>query len=485
MATDLIQNGPMRCSLEVAALLMVVFGLPLSAEIHELPFELELPATALTLELWNADVEIVRDPEALAMLRGRLALPREGEASRLTVETEAGRFVVRRGGSGDASGPRIQVEVVLGVSQPVRLVGDELDVVATGSHEVDEGIPRAELKRRKVEAGWVFDVQDSNVRLRDVAEAEIASTTSFVRTEGTRKNLAVTLVGGTVEMLDHRGPVTFNGRDAELDLTATVGSVEASLVGGSLVARGGNGRFIGMAEGGAIQLDGWQGSAVLGGQDATFEVLASRGALEVKGQNLDVFLRTWQGALTVALAAGQFEGVDVESNPKIETQGQSEFVLDNLRGNMTLGQRFGSTRLTGIAGWLKADVTDGFLDVTGVRQLDVVGRRAEISAREVTRLRRFEIEDSRLDLDLTTLGHNPTLILHGASDGRVELKTPCYFKLTDAQLLTDQVDVTGCILHGELQRRNRFDRRGLEGNRRVILTATLGDDSTLQVAGSP
>ena len=123
------------------------------------------------------------------------------------------------------------------------------------------------------------------------------------------------------------------------------------------------------------------------------------------------------------------------------------------------------------------------LEVDGARQLQVHATQSEVHLRGIERLNRLQAADSQVDLDLTEIRHDPSLELTGTTEAQVELKIPCYFQMDRTQLLSSQVEVNGCGLWGESHRRNRLDRRGLDGNRRVVLTARLTEDATLEVDG--
>ncbi len=506
--------------LGILGLILVCVASPMAAqEAFDLPFELELPDLPLVLELDNATLDVLLDPGSTSLLRARSFSDQGSPKATLVLGSDGGRVLVRREDSEDSEepGPRIGLELVLDPQRWLSLTGADLDVGVQAQpvegqpgededdeddkgdeddedDEDDKGDEDDEESHGARPGGGdaasdhslALEVEASSIQLVGVQGASVKATGSYLHATGTGGDLALILEGGTAEILEHRGVLVVTSRDSEVTVSELLGRAEASLFGGSLVARSGMGQLESQLDGALLRVDGWRGRLKAEGRGSRVEARALRGVrLEVQGENLDVALEEHQGHFSATLRGGRLSASELKGQAVISAQNGAEISLDRLAGGLTLGIQGGSARLVSVRGHLRANVADGRLEIEGAQQLELAAQRAEIVAGRLERLGRVEVTDSQLDLDLSELVHNPTLALKGSSEARVQLRAPCSVKLGEVELLSSRADVTGCELHSQTLRRTRYDSRGLDGQRRVLLTATLGEDSTLEVEGVP
>ncbi len=522
-----------------------VFLLALSAtpvpaqDVFELPLELTPPQAPLVFELDNASIDVVLDAEAPAVLRARSMSKAGSEGAALAAFSDAGKIVVRRAGdAGDAGtpaaaepGPRLRLELVIDPEHWLEVVGSELDVAVQGQLKVegeedddedekdgkndeddedededeeddedededgeededdeagaDESQPLVPAEPEPDHNLWL-EVTAANVNLAGVEGAQIIASGSYVHIGRTRGPLTLTLEGGTAEIQEHQGILVLAGTEAELTLTDVQGQVEPAISGGSLLVRGGFGKLAGRADDALVSLDGWRGPVTVEGDGTTVQARALRGVrLQLKGQGLEVGLEDVQGYLLAELTGGSLSAGEFQGQAQITALAGAMITVETMRGNPILTVTNGSARFTDVDGLLRANVSDGRLEVDGARQFELIAARAEVTAGRISRLHKIEITDSQLDLDLTEILHPPDLTLKGSTEARVRLRTPCSVKLGEAQLLNGQADVSGCELHSQTLRRTRYERQGLDGQRRMTLKASMGEDSTLEVEGVP
>jgi hypothetical protein len=190
--------------------------------------------------------------------------------------------------------------------------------------------------------------------------------------------------------------------------------------------------------------------------------------------------------LTAEVHGGRLQINEKLGNTRIQASEGAEVRIDRAGGNTVLSLQQSSATLTDVrAPQVRVDLRDGRLDGDRIHQLELVAERAEVRVSGLEELARAEVVDTRLELDLRGLARTPTLTLRGASEALLRLATPCAVELSNAQLVSDRIDVTGCELFGEGTRRGRSRVRGVEGNSVLTLTATVDEDSHLEVEGYP
>ena len=509
-------------------------------ETFEVPADLELQDVPLVIDLDVASLEIVLDPNATPTLRA-LSAPASGapaagapDAPRpaLAVSSDGGIMVVRRvpdeAGEATAVSPRLILELVHHPASRLQVFGSELDIVVTGQRAELEDT-RADEDEAEVgdqndeddvdededgddedddeedgdeqEAGAaavaLFDPEDPHRRFFDLAASDIdligvegtsvRAVESYLHATGTRGRLTLAFESGTADITGHRGTLELTSLDSEITLSESVGRVASAITGGSLIAKGGSGQLNGRFIDALLRVEGWRaGRFVVAGIGATVEARGFAGVrLELRGDGLDVALDDLQGHLLAELAGGSFTAGQVAGPFEVKARDGAELSIDGVQGQPTLTLENSSARLVDVAGTLKVNVRGGRLDVDGAQRLDLAAANADVVAGRFKRLIKADLTDSRVDLDLWELASQPRLSLRGATEARVRLRTPCTVKLGEVDLLAGRADVTGCELHSQSLRRTRQERRGVSGNRRIVLTATLSEDSTLEVEGAP
>ncbi len=510
---------------------------PASTQSLELPAETWLDPVAISVELSGATIEVFRETTSKPALRARVPGETE-EQPVLSIVRGTSLVEIRRADDGTAP---LALELLIGVQQPLRIVGAELQILAVGSDDAfaledaaQGGVPEGDFADededgddedeedeedededgdeeddedqnggeivatpatagRPAPAGerplFELDIERSEVQLVGIPGAVVTAAGSHLIADGTSEVLSLQFFGGGTEITSHVGKVDLRSIGTASWVEDQQGDIEFAIEEGSLRFRGGTGSARGTAIGGLVELDGWHGPLSLESSDATLEFRSTRerqSSLSLTGQNLDATISGLFGQLSANLRGSRLQLAEKGGNTNIQAFDGAEIDIEVSYGNTDLKLENSSARLVDLRGpRLKIELHDGRVEAENIRHLELTAERGEVIANGLSELGRTQIVDTRLELDLTSLRRPPMLAINGASEAWVRLATPCAVELSQAQMLSDRIDVTGCELHSPGTRRGRHGDRGLGGNSRLTLKATVAEDSHLEVEGYP
>lgn len=480
-------------------LAMSVFwlGAVARAEVLELPVDRPLAEKSrvrkMVVHLRHASVEIVVDPRADARLRARR--PRraepEPESGVPTVEwgdEEGSILLSRRGGDAEARIP-IRVEIVVAAAETIEVRGSDLDVVIRETAAVGEA---AAATDGEDDPRLDLEVSRSGIRLEGISGARLAvaeGRLDLVRTTGP---LSIRTAGETVEVEveDHAGSLRLVASGGRHRLDGVRGELTLELEESRVTVTGGRGPLTARAKGGLLELEGWRGEGRFEGRSATLEVRRSGGPetdLTVEGRDLAVSVDQYEGSFTARLAGGSLRGGALSGATDLAGRSQAHVDLTGLRGEeVRLRLESGSSaRLADVFERLAAEVMDSRLEAEAVVNLNLTAERSEVFATGLSRLGHAKATDSRLELDLTKIGHDPSLILRGAGTARVRLRAPCEVRLVEwGEIPHERARVSGCEFRSRFQATERLPMQTLvEGA--VKLVASVSEESALVVVGTP
>lgn len=466
-----------------------------AAEILELPVDQPLDGEAgarvIEIHLRHALVEIVVDPEASPRLRARRRSPEDPEANQVSQPAvewadQDGAISLARADVGQPTIP-IRVELVVNAVERLALRGTELDVT------IREDVLREDVLREDVPEGeapqrFNLRVERSNVDLEGVIGARvtlIGGRLHLVRTGG------VFVISATeeakVEIEDHDGELQLEGDEGEFRIFRHLGELTLDLEESRLVVTDSESHCHGQVRGGWIQLEGWRGTGQITGNGAVIELLRAghpKTELTLEGRGLEVTVDQYEGTFTAVLRGGTLRGGNLVGRTDITGRSEAFVELAGLRGEVRLSLESGSSALmTDVAGKLVADVKDSRLETERVADLHLLAERAEVFVSELTRLGRAKAIDSRLELDLTGVNHDPSFILKGAATARVRLRTPCEVRLVEVgEIEEERAKVSGCEFRNRMQASETLpSRTRVEGA--VKLIVSVSEESSLVVRG--
>lgn len=472
----------------------------LSAEDYGPPEEISLDYPAVEIDLWYAEVGITLDPETEAILRFRRPTEVEARVDELSLTAEQGMVVLRRPEMADGREYRLKVEVMMRPDQKLRLVGKALLIRIEhpdGLKEENDERPGLPLGKEDHEVaipspgvGLEILIEDSEAQLTGVDGALVEATATWLRCERTRGALNLTLEGGRAEIRSHRGRLHLDMADGDAVLSQIRGGpLHWQLRGGSLDLRGGHGSSNGTAREAVVVVDGWRGPMSMTGSDSTLEARdleGGDGALTLRGRDLQALIEQIHGSVVANLAGGQLSAAALRGGVRLDADHGADVDLRDLSGQVIVGLKNGAgAELREVTGQLRVEVQDGRLEADRIAHLTLSGARAEIQASRVQQLTRLEVTDSELDLDLTTVAHDPTIHLRGRSSARLQLSSPCVVKVVGPEALVGHdVWVSGCDLRAPGQPTRSAAPIRRYGRRPVTLTARISEQATLEVEGS-
>ncbi len=467
-----------------------------------LPIDLALTGSGLQLELSNAVVEVVMDPGA----EPRLSVQRltEGEGAGEVgvgaldlVQSSGGWRLVRLEG---ASAPLL-VRAFLLPGQGLSVSGRRVELSYQGTvFDPSDGAGGGEASGQEgggsgsapetAPVPLSIDLKQAQIDLYSATNVNLRAEESHVGMEATGGPALFDLVGSTLDLRDHSGRVEIVAETSELSMIGQRGRLKFTLTQTDLLLAEGGGMGAGSLAGGQLQIENRHGGVRLQGEDARVTLRQAGGGeaqIQLGGRDLDLTLEGVRGKQTIELVGGSLRGGELRGAVTVRAAQGAEVDLESVHGGLHLSLNDGAlARLVGVRKGLVAELEDSSLDLEAVGKLSVTARRSRIDGREVRRVDQMELADSELDLSLANTNHSPTMIFKGASSARVELPAPCSVKILGRQM-ADGADVraSGCGIETAGHGRRRFQNRGLDGGRAVVLSAKLSEDSSLEVDGRP
>ena len=197
--------------------------------------------------------------------------------------------VLEISGPAQAAGPRnLVVELTLTLSQPLQIVGSELDIVRTHDQamaerasepSLDSDAPPVDQSAPAPAGGRPLptrlDVVRSSVDLRGSGGAAIIATDSRVVLVDTSGRLELAATGGTIDLSSHRGDVTIEGTDASVTITGMSGRLDAHARAGRLSLNDMTGQATVRLESSGIDIGGHQGSLTITAELSDVEIRAA------------------------------------------------------------------------------------------------------------------------------------------------------------------------------------------------------------------
>ncbi len=478
------------------------------ADVRSPPFEVELEAVGLILELVLADVEIVVRPGAPISLRF-LATDSGPAVPKVELRREGAGWWVGRAADDPAPATELRLQATLPDGRGLRLHGEGLRLSLsrqqvepqTSTAEDEEEQAKKNAAEEEPSAAEVLfvavapgpprlplelDLFGSVASLTNLNEVDLQAEESDVVATGGRGKLDAALISSTLAISETRAEIALQAQGSDITVVSSRGELRIELRGSSLVAEH-QGRIQGQVEDSFVRLSEGLGRVELRGSGSTVEMRQAKyGQVRLQGTDLVVHGDDLTASLDVSLVGGSLTLTGCTGAAKVVGQGGLEFQLEGWQGGVELGlSEDSSAHLQGIRGLIKAQLEDAFFELSDSNELDLSALRSQVSVSDLRRLRRLVATDSQLELDLTGLRHNPTLVLQGASEAKVELDYPCAVRLAGGDETFDgRLRASGCGLDNAAHGRSRFDRFGLDGQRTVRMSVALSSESSLKIESS-
>ncbi|MCP4662717.1 MAG: hypothetical protein GY856_45570 [bacterium] len=472
----------------------------LAAVDYGTPEEYSLDFPAVEFDLWYAEVKIVLDPEVEPVLRIRRPANVEAREDEFWLTAEQRKVILHRTEVTGGQQHRLKVEAVVHADQKLRLVGKELLIHVENPYgpkeasgepaELHPGEEDHEVAVPSPGTGLDISIEDSEAQVTGVDGAVVEATATWLRFERTRGSLNLTLRGGRTEISGHRGRLRLDMTDGDAALSNIRGGpLHWQLRGGSLELRGGHGSCNGTAQEAVVLIDRWRGPTSITGSDTTIEARdlgGGNGALTLRGRDLQALIEQIHGPVAANLSGGQLTASALRGGVRVDADHDADVDLRDLTGKVVVDLKGGAgAELSDVAGQLQVAVHDGRLGADRIARLMLSGARAEIRASQIQRLTKLEVMDSEVDLDLTTVVHDPAIHLRGASSARLQLSSPCVVKVVGPKVLVGHdVWVSGCDLRAPGQPTRSAAPIRRYGRRPVTLTARISEQAALEVEGS-
>ena len=470
-----------------------------------LPVERATEEQVVVLSLRESRVDVLIDPAAEPVLRIDDLLRGDESSGFVLLEPDDKTLRVGQPHGQEDVAPRLVVQLVLRPDQRFELQGTDVDVtirsavVEAASEVAEEASPNhisAGTPRQSIRPGrgnHLIDLQmdGGTVELDGVSRAQVTATGTQVNGSQTRGPIDLAVRSGEIDVSDHRGPLLLTAERTSVELRNLQGAMSAHVTGASVAVYGGEGKLVGDGEDGEFLVQSWSGPIDFRGELHRIDVLGSGTAsktLTVSGADLDVSVSDFAGAVTADLSGGSLDVRNLGGRAKIKARLGTRVRLENIQDTIDFRAESSTDCIVQKIGRsFQARIEDSRLDARDLRQVRISALRSFVYLEDVQGTADITLTDAEGELDLSGSRAASKISLQGASEASVVLPEPCAVRgqVESDDTLQRQTIVDGCqLITAESQYRSAFgDRR--KGSTPAVLTATIAEDSTLEVRGRP
>lgn len=446
-------------SARIAALLFVVGAAPLLAEPVQLPVDIEVRATLIKLDLRNSTVSVRIDPLSPSSLRVTDA--RAGESTEGFVvleEDDAGTLLVRQPHGDEAVAPDVLIELVLGGSQKLEVMGTELDVtldaVSDDSAAEDEGDrPSASASGSGTpsapgaNAAYKFSIHDSDAVIRGIGSIDARGSGTSFELVGTNGGAAFDISGGEISADRHSGALRVKAKGTQVSIESGSGHSVISLEDGSLRAAQGTGRLEIDARSSRVVTEAWTGEVSVQGDGLVIESLES-GAPEARlrfdVRESEITVVNLKGALDAHLSGGRLTARSIGARAIVRSDG-SEIAIESVADSTTLDLTDGAiATLKAVAKNADIKLEDATLTVSNVGDLTLRVTASTAEASSIRGRARVTANDADVSVDLRGSVSGSTFDLRGATVAKVSAPAPCALQVDGDENAQDRIQAGVC-----------------------------------------
>lgn len=473
-------------------------------ETLELPFSLRLDGTRdFDLRLDHADVTVRVEADAVPHLVARRAETTPPSASAagivspeaLSLEAthrDGGIVLTRPSPDGDAARPTLALELVIAPQHSLAIAGQALVVdvsapvpdaaavaaaVAVADPDAAAADTPAAPAPERMPARYVFRLRDSQARMIGGENLEVEIAGGTFRLVDTLGDLTVTATGGELASDRHAGRMLLDLGGGEATIQGAAGELRATVTGGRFAAFDSRltATRMSVTDATAI-LDGWTGSVELRGSDARLDLQrgGADASLDIAGSRLEAAVVGLEGELTANLDAGSLTASGIRDNADVDAKNGAQISLSDVGQRVVLHLEAGASGfVTNVGEWVTVRVANGRVEVDGTEHFGARGEHAEVIARDIRWLETTSFKNSRLDLDLSAIEHDPAMALKDSTEAHVILPLPCSIRVAGPDFAVEnKVRVTGCTLFTRKNMPPRGQRGGIPGERSMVVSIT-------------
>ncbi len=460
------------------------------------PFELELPVTAVHLDLFDCRIEVVSQTDAQPLIRAVDAPGSTGDPAAFQVAQTGGTVRITRLPLPEgAPVTTAVVELVLDPSQGVNVTGRGVSLTVRGEgkppeEEPADGEPDAVPGGRGSTAPTnTFELTDSEAALFRTPSTTVRATNTAVHAEEGFGTITAELEWSTLTVRGHEGSMNLISEDSETVVERLIGNVEFKLTRGGLDLRDGNGAIRGDSREGRVSADHWEGSATITATDANIEIRESSLAqVAFNGVNSDLTVDGVRGNVKAEFEGGDGFAESTRGSLDLTGAAGARITAEDLQGPLVLALREDSeAEIRQALDTVTAKVHSSKFFGSGIANLDLVSTDSSVTVEDIQRMTRFKVSQSEVELDLSrTEEEKFNLKVPDDTYVRVLLYSPCRVRVRTSTEGGKGVDVTGCELQiGTTGRWRGGQLRSIDGRPPFMLIADVGDTGELRVLGGP
>ncbi len=466
----------------LAALLLFAVR-PACAEALELPYEADLAAKTVTIDLFESRVEVLYDNETAPSVRVTNLL-QEGSAGFVLVEDEGGQLTLEQPHGDPETAPRLLVKLHLAPATTLNVKGSKLTISV---ERFGAARPATDGPERAVPTDPPlvhFGGTDSSLHVIGVP-FECSGRGNHVQAENVRGvaraqlqqgDFVIEALAGLLDLRLERGTARFS---------TVRGTVRATLDGAELRGAGGEGRVEITAGNATFGLDEWTGPIVVNGDDNRVEwhaITSDSQASSVSGRRNEIHVETTKGPLQIDMNGGRCEARDLGGQSQFSVRGAGALDVDNTGGPLRVElAENASARLRELGHESVVRGEQASIELRAAQNVALRLTGGSVVGRELSGRLEFHATDADVDLEITSAASSPELDLSGATRARVVLPQPCYVQLTgerDANA-ADRVTLSGC--EGDTDGRRAYTMRPPGSRPPVLMKAKVSEGSSAEI----
>ncbi len=476
---------PVRPARILLAALLLFAVRTACAEPVELPFETDITAKSVTIELYDSRLEVVYDADLAPSVRVTNLLA-ESSGGFVLVDDDNGGLTIERPHGNPDTAPPLLVKLRLAPSTPLIVKGNKLtiDVERFGETRPAGDAGAAERAIPNDPPLVHFTGNESSLHVTGVP-FECTGRANHVTTDAVRGTVRAQLQQGDLAVETLVGVL-----DLRLDRTAarfaTVrGSVRAQLEGAELRGVGGEGHVEVTTSGGTLELEEWSGPVVVNGDDARIEwraVTSESQASSIAGRGNEIHIETTKGPLQVEMNGGRCEARGLGGQSQFTLRGAGSLDVDNTAAPLRVVlAESSSARLRELGSEAVVRGEQSSVELRGAQNLVLRLSGGSVVGREMTGRLEVHATDAEVDFEITAAASSPEFELAGATRARIALPQPCYVQLTGERDAgsADRVTLTGC--EGDADGRRAYTMRPPGSKPPVLVKARVSEGASAEI----
>ncbi len=369
----------------------------------------------------------------------------EGPSGELLLSSRGGDTVLRYVADATVEGYPI-IELHLAPIQRAAVFGSSLSVDALETSQNDSQPPNGPDGPPET-SQLVIEAVRSDLTLTDIPHLTVKGEESVLFARGGIGPWTIDFVGGSSELVDHRGTLQFTGQHTEVAFQGNLGPQTLDVSESALFIRGGGGSINATTSGGSIECDEVTGSLTITGASTSVALRRlNTSRLALTGEHLFATMEDGQGRARVTLDGGELSVTRWAPRIDLTARSGATVTINELGGDFAFTAMDGaSVRVSSVTGHVRGRATDTTIEASALKSIQLQAIDSDITVDTTRHLTVFDLTNSTARLNLYELRGAPEISLGGSSRADIELHYPCQVRVEGPGAKSPgRIAVNGC-----------------------------------------